>query len=143
MLLEKKEKVNRPLRVVIDTNIFISFLITNNYTNLFELVQSGNIKFIFSEELLNELLEVMNRPKLKKYFTKFQMTSLVNSINNYAEYIDVITKPEVCRDPNDNFLLGLCKDGLADYLITGDQDLLILQKFENTRIIKITELIIE
>lgn len=40
----------------------------------------------------------------------------------------------ICRDPKDNYLLSLAKDGKADYLITGDQDLLILEKFEQTSI---------
>ena len=41
---------------------------------------------------------------------------------------------DTCRDPNDNFLLALAKDGKANYLITGDQDLLVLQAFEGTQV---------
>jgi uncharacterized protein len=40
----------------------------------------------------------------------------------------------VCRDSKDNFLLALAKDGKADYLLTGDKDLLELVQFGNTRI---------
>ena len=46
---------------------------------------------------------------------------------------------EVCRDPNDNFLLSLAKDGQADFLITGDKDLLVIQEFEGTRIVTFKE----
>jgi predicted nucleic acid-binding protein len=45
----------------------------------------------------------------------------------------------VCRDPKDNFLLALAKDGLADYLITGDRDLLSVKKFGKTQIVTLNE----
>ena len=45
----------------------------------------------------------------------------------------------VCRDADDNFLLALCLDGHADFLITGDQDLLVLKAFGSTRIISWAE----
>jgi predicted nucleic acid-binding protein len=41
----------------------------------------------------------------------------------------------VCRDVKDNFLLDLCAAGKADYLITGDEDLLILGRFQHTQIL--------
>ena len=41
---------------------------------------------------------------------------------------------EKSRDPKDNFLLALCRDGKADYLVSGDADLLVLSRFENTEI---------
>ena len=45
----------------------------------------------------------------------------------------------VCRDPKDNFLLALAHDGKADYLLTGDNDLLVMKKFGRTKIVKISE----
>ena len=47
----------------------------------------------------------------------------------------------LCRDPKDNFLLALAKDAGADYLITRDDDLLILQKFESTAILTLNQFI--
>jgi len=44
-----------------------------------------------------------------------------------------------CRDPKDNFLLALAKDGNADYLITGDDDLRSMNQFEKTIIVKLNE----
>ncbi len=46
---------------------------------------------------------------------------------------------DVCRDTKDNFLLALAKDGNADFLITGDKDLLVLEKYENTQILTYRE----
>ncbi len=53
--------------------------------------------------------------------------------------VDVRSKVELCRDPKDNFLLALAKDGDADYLITGDADLLVLKEFEKTKIVTLAE----
>jgi putative PIN family toxin of toxin-antitoxin system len=44
--------------------------------------------------------------------------------------------PDVCRDPDDNQILACANAGKADYLVTGDADLLVLKEFKNTRIIK-------
>ena len=44
-----------------------------------------------------------------------------------------------CRDVKDNYLLALSKDADADYLITGDKDLLVLKQFENTLIVTLPQ----
>lgn len=64
---------------------------------------------------------------------------MIDVFERYIEIINVKSQIQVCRDPNDDFLLALAKDGTADYLITGDKDLLSLKKFEHTRIITFSE----
>ena len=56
-------------------------------------------------------------------------------IEEYGEVIEIKSGILECRDPKDDFLLSLAKDGKADFLLTGDSDLLVIQRFENTRII--------
>lgn len=130
---------NKPDKIVVDTNIFISFLISDSFSKLDKHLQNNRARFLFSAELLNEFLEVVNRPKLKKYFSEKNIAQLLNGINNHAEFIEVNAHVDICRDKKDNFLLALCEDGKADYLITGDEDLLILKKFKKTTILKITD----
>jgi len=48
---------------------------------------------------------------------------------------------EVCRDPKDNYLLALAKGGEADFLISGDEDLLILKRFEDTEVVLISDFV--
>jgi uncharacterized protein len=57
---------NNDHRIILDTNLWISFLITKDYSLLDKLLISGSYKLIFSQELLEEFIEVANRPKLKK-----------------------------------------------------------------------------
>lgn len=56
-----------------------------------------------------------------------------------GEFVTVSSAVDVSRDPEDNFLLSLALDGKADFLITGDKDLLSLKKFESTEIITIAD----
>ena len=53
----------------------------------------------------------------------------------FGDLVQVHSKVDICRDPKDNFLLALAKDSKADYLITGDSDLLTLEQFETTKIV--------
>lgn len=129
---------NRPEKIVVDTNIFIYFLISNSFHKLDKRLKSNQVRLLFSEEFLQEFLEVVSRPKFKKYFSDKEVKNLLNSIHNYADLIKVHSRINICRDKKDNFLLSLCTDGKADYLITGDEDLLVLKKHKRTSIIKIS-----
>jgi predicted nucleic acid-binding protein len=60
------------------------------------------------------------------------------SLEDYIELVKVKSKVDICRDLNDNFLLALSKDGKANFLITGDQDLLDLKEFGETKIVSLT-----
>jgi putative PIN family toxin of toxin-antitoxin system len=126
-------------RIIIDTNIWVHFLITKQFAFLDGLLENGEVRLIFSEELLSEFIEVVKRPKLSKYFSDDDLKMLLELIEQYADFISVDSNVQVCRDVNDNFLLSLAKDSSANYLITGDNDLLVLNQFEKTRIITIAE----
>lgn len=56
-------------------------------------------------------------------------------LKNIGLFIDIQSVVTICRDPKDNYLLALVKDAKADFLTTGDQDLLVLKSFEGTEII--------
>lgn len=64
-------------------------------------------------------------------------------MRSFGEFIEVTSQIEICRDPDDNFLLALAKDSKVKYLVTGDEDLLILEKFEETRIVTVTDFLKE
>lgn len=56
-----------------------------------------------------------------------------------AEWVEVKTITKLCRDAKDDFLLSLAIDGKADFLITGDSDLLELNQLKKTKIITIAD----
>jgi predicted nucleic acid-binding protein len=63
---------------------------------------------------------------------------MLSAFEPFMDLIDVISIISICRDPKDNFLLALAKDGKADFLLTGDKDLLHLKKFGKTKIATMT-----
>ena len=128
-----------PNRVVIDTNLLISFLINKSYSRIDHQIKEGSIRLLFSDELLLEFIEVVNRPKLKKYFSKSDVDAILSTLNTVADLIQVTHKVDVCRDSKDNFLLALCEAGKANFLLTGDKDLLTMKKFGVTKILTISE----
>ena len=125
-------------RIIIDTNLWISFLITKDFTKLDEIIFSRNGILVFSQELLDEFLEVARRPKFRRFFSAADVEEILETIGEYADFVKVQTKIEVCRDPKDNFLLSLSVDGNADFLLTGDKDLLDMTKFGETAIVTIS-----
>jgi putative PIN family toxin of toxin-antitoxin system len=126
-------------RVIFDTNLWISFLLSKNLISLDILFENAEITLLFSKELLDEFIEVATRPKFKRYFSSRDLQALISSIKRHAEFIIVSSKINECRDPKDNFLLSLAKDGNASHLISGDKDLLVLKKFGKTKIVTYTE----
>jgi putative PIN family toxin of toxin-antitoxin system len=104
-----------------------------------ELLSNGNVRLIFCNELLLEIIDVATRPKLKKFFTEDDWKLVLKIINQYADYVNVTSYVSVCRDEKDDFLLALAKDSNANFLITGDNDLLDLQQFEHTAIVTMAE----
>ena len=130
---------NKVSRIIIDTNLWISFLITKDYTKLDDILFSKTCILIFSQELLDEFLEVTKRPKFRRFFSSSDIEDILETIDEYADFVKVKTQVVVCRDTKDNFLLSLSVDGSADFLLTGDKDLLDLNKFGETTITTITD----
>jgi len=127
-------------KVILDTNLWISFLISKNYSFLDNYVENGKVKLIFSKELFTEFITVAERPKFTKFFSPKDLKKLISYIDKFGILYEVTSDINDCRDIKDNFLLNLARDSNADYLITGDSDLLDLKEIHNTKIISIKDL---
>ena len=126
---------NQMIRVILDTNLWISYLISKRIRKIDELFERNDLVLLFSEELLEEFIEVAQRPKFRSYFPTEDVEELLSLFDQLGEVIEVTSEIDICRDPKDNFLLALAKDGNADFLITGDADLLVIKKFEKSEIL--------
>jgi len=102
---------------------------------------SGEIDFYFSSDLLKEISSTLNYARSIKRINNFNYQKFLFFIRSSAVMVESISVVDICRDPKDNFLLAIAKDAKADYLITRDQDLLVLKKFENTLIVTLNEFI--
>lgn len=126
-------------KVILDTNLWISFLISNNYTFLDNFIETKKIQLVFSNELFTEFIAVTQRPKFKKFFTPKDLNKLIKFIEIYGVLYPVSSNVEKCRDRKDNFLLNLAIDSSADFLLTGDRDLLDIATIGKTKIVTITD----
>jgi uncharacterized protein len=133
--------MNKESRVIIDTNFWISYLISNNFIQLDKIINSRSCTIIFSQELLDEFIEVARRPKLIKYFEQSYLEKILENIDEFAEFIQVYSEVKFLNDNKDDFLLSLAIDGKAEYLITGDKELLKVKKYFDTEIINVAEFI--
>ncbi len=130
---------SKSIRIIIDTNLWISFVLSNKFDQLDALVYSKENRILFSIELLEEIEATIRKPKLQIYFSETSMEETLTIFEPFIDLIKVKSTIQICRDSKDDFLLALAKDGKADFLLTGDKDLLEIGKFGRTTIITITE----
>ena len=130
---------SKTIKVIIDTNLFVSFLIGKQLQGLEGLLINFRIELIFAEQNIQELRIVTQRPKFKKYFKAEDIIDLIELIKAIGQIYTIDKVPIICRDPKDNYLLELARKGKADYLVTGDTDLLEIGKYKGTKIVTIKE----
>ncbi|MCK9414438.1 MAG: putative toxin-antitoxin system toxin component, PIN family [Prolixibacteraceae bacterium] len=133
------KKASKSFKVIVDSNIWISFLIGKTLKGLQNYIDNKTVVIITCKEQIQELNLVFEKPKIKKYFTSEQITEFFELLDESSVNVDLKTKTDICRDLKDNFLISLAIDSNADFLITGDNDLLVLHKVENTSVIKFND----
>lgn len=126
---------DKNVKVIFDTNVWISFLIGKRLAGIRRYIADGSITIITTEQLTTEIKTVTGRPKLKKYFPAESVEELLKLLDIIAEKIDIKPAHFISRDPKDNFLLDLADASKAGYLVTGDKDLLEHNPFKGTKIV--------
>lgn len=119
------------LRVLIDTNLFVSGLISNKGAphELMQLWLSGVFALIISADQREEIAEVLSRPLIVQRYRVYPESRerLLQLLDSQAVRVEVSAPPPIhVRDAKDEFILAAAVHGGADYLATGDEDLLVL-----------------
>ena len=125
----------RGVKVIFDTNVWISFLIGKRLTKIKEIISSGYIIVVISPQLIEEIRLVTERPKLKKYFPKNSVIELLILLETIAESYETQPIYSISRDQKDNFLFDLIDASEAHFLITGGKDLLEHNPFKTAQIL--------
>ena len=115
------------MRVVLDTNVLVSAL---NFRGsiprrLLELVLRGDLQLVTSPRLLDELNEVLTEDL---GWDRPQALMVRRQFEDLAELVTPSNVPRVCRDPDDDEVLAAAVAGGAEVVITGDKDLLVLER---------------
>ena len=131
------------MKLVLDTNIFISaFYWGGDSQKIINRVIKGTDKLYISNEILDEIAAVMSGPKFKT--SPEIIDRYIRTIEKTGKKVFTTGKIKgICRDKDDNEKIECGIQSRADYLITGDDDLLILKNYRQLKIITLKEFINE
>ncbi|WP_375444164.1 putative toxin-antitoxin system toxin component, PIN family [uncultured Fibrella sp.] len=129
--------------VVIDTNIWVSMAIGSRVVaeQMQTIIQRSDIELYISVELLDELTETLSKQRLQKYLTQERTQSLFDLIWLEAKLIQVNRANTYCRDPKDDFIINLAVEAKAHFIVTGDDDLLVLNPIDQIQVLTLSEVV--
>ena len=129
-------------RIVLDTNLIVSAaLIADSIPRRTFNKALGKGVILLSIPMLFEILDVFHRNKFDKYVAETERMRFLVNFLKITEFIEITEAINICRDERDNKLLELARSGNADFLVTGDQDLLELNPFKKIEILNPNEFI--
>lgn len=125
------------MRFVFDTNTIVSALLLPDSKPRQALDRALDMgKILISMPALLELNEVIARKKFDKYLSEAKRKEFLAALVKHTELLEVTEEITDCRDPKDNKFLELAVCGFADYIISGDSDLLVLHPFRGISILQ-------
>lgn len=134
------------MRIVLDTNILLSALISPHGTSdiIYRAWQASRFDLVTSDIQLDELRRASRYPKFKDILQPARVGTMIDNLQ-HAIVLKRLTINIETSDPNDAFLLSMSIEGNADYLITGDRRAGLLKKknIERTRILTPTAFCLE
>jgi len=132
----------KKLRLVLDTNVVVSVLLFGGRLEFIRKAwKEGQLKLLFSEDTLEELVRVLHYPKFGLEDEEIDFLIYVEVLP-YAEMVNEVVEVdrEICRDRDDIKFLECAVSGKADYIVSGDDDLISVREIEGIKIITPAEL---
>ena len=129
-------------RLVVDTNVIVSAAIGTGTSHQFwlEALLGGRCTPVTSDEIISEIREVLGRPKFR--LDESKINEALSTLESLSDVIETKSKLNVVkRDPNDNMFINAAYDGRADYIVSGDCDLLDLKEWEGIKVITAAEML--
>ena len=128
------------LKLVLDTSTIVSaFFWEGNEAGLFRKIEQGKAKLYITSKILKEVEEVVKRPKFDKVMKNAGLTP-DQIMQKIASLSHLVIAPKlnikVCRDEKDNKFLECAESAKADYIISGDEDLLSLKEYNGIPIVR-------
>lgn len=137
------------MRVLLDTNVLVSALLSPDGPPglIYAAVRAGVFELIVNDALLTEVEQVLARPKIRKYVAAEASAGFLASLRQIAVMVEHIegalthaSDALASPDPDDEFLLGLVRDGRPDFFVTGDRALLALASTRTTLVVSPSDL---
>jgi uncharacterized protein len=128
--------VRSKLRYGFDTNVVVSALLFSRSKParaFFAALDEGEV--LVSADVIKELNDVLGREKFERYVSEEERTRFLRSLLREASLIEPEEEIQACRDPKDDKYLELAVSGGADYIVSGDDDMLALNPFRGIPIL--------
>lgn len=124
--------------LVLDANVFVSAIISSasKARQAFDrAVDTGII--LMSDSVFLEISEVLLRPKFDRYIDRAKRQNFIEDLIEIVNFVEITQQISECRDPKDNKYLELAVCGGAKLIVSGDNDLLVLNPFRGITILNI------
>jgi putative PIN family toxin of toxin-antitoxin system len=131
------------MRIVLDTGVIVSGLLIADSMPRQAIDRARRATILFSVATLEELDEVLRRPKFDAYLPKELRLEFLAALVRECEEVTVAERMTICRDPRDDKFLELAAAGRATHVVSGDADLLELHPFRTARIVTPAEFLRE
>lgn len=125
-------------KIILDTNVVVSSLIQRSYPYkiIYELFVDDKFLLFVSEELMSEYYDVLSRPKFAKFPDFFgKAESLLADIETKAKKVKPTLKLDLISDKDDNMVLELADECMADFIITGNTNDFTFSAYKQTKIV--------
>ena len=125
------------MRLVLDTNILLSALLTRGTPPdlLYQAWRRGDFELVSSAAQIEEVVRVLGYPHLRERVRGTEAAILVDGLKNLATLAEYLPDIQISRDADDDKILATALAGQADYLVSGDKDLLSLPETCGVKII--------
>jgi uncharacterized protein len=121
------------MRIVLDADVVVAAFAARGLCESLVELCLGSHEILLSEPLLDEIRRNLTRKVKLERQTAVGIERLLRENGSLLEPAAIAA--DACRDANDLHVLGLAKAGKADYLVTGDEDMLVLKRFGRCRIV--------
>jgi putative PIN family toxin of toxin-antitoxin system len=131
------------MRVVLDTNVFVSALLIPNSppARVLELTLGGQLRLVISPGIIREIVQVFQYPRIRNSMKKHRLTEaeVADAVHKILKIATISSGKEIAKgvsaDPADDMVLSCALEGRADFIISGDQHLTELDNYEGIRIV--------
>jgi uncharacterized protein len=126
------------MRVILDTNVLLSGLLTplGAPATLVDAWERGAFTPVTSEMLIREFRKVAGRPYFRARLRASAVELIAAGLRDFSGYFRDLPAGPMAPDPKDSFLLALAEASAAEFLVTGDRELLSLRQHKSTRIVR-------
>ena len=128
------------MKVLFDTNLWISFMIGKRLASLADVLCRNDIQVYMSDQLLDEIQTVIARPKFNAIIPSESRQAFIDMVDNVCHWTPItIQAKSPIRDIKDLFILSMAESVPVDFIVSGDKDLTELNTHAGIPILSYSE----